>query len=61
MNVQDYMWQNFKQKAIGNYDWELPSLHLPGYCDYGFRLIGNFLVWTCLDIVTMVLGWLETS
>jgi hypothetical protein len=40
-NLQDFMWGNFKQKAIRSYNWELPCLHLHGFCDYGFMFIAE--------------------
>jgi hypothetical protein len=24
-----------------SYDWEFPNLHLHGFCDYGFKFIGE--------------------
>ncbi len=38
-NLQDFMWQDFKQKVICNYNWEFFNLHLHGFYDYGFKFI----------------------
>ncbi len=41
MNLQDFMWWNFKQEAIWNYNWKLPNLMLHEFCNYDFKLIGQ--------------------
>lgn len=41
MNLQGFMGQEFKLKAIWSYNWEFLNLHLHEFCDYGHKLIGK--------------------